>query len=102
MQADFISSSSPLNGKSNLQKVSCQTVTCLQTNYMCSGNTINSWWPGSQKQSSLRRELVRKLTQVLTELKGGMDWFCWAEKKGEERREGKEEEGREGRGEGRG
>lgn len=67
---------------------------------MCSGNTINSGWPGSQKQSSLRRELVCKLTQVLTELKGGMDWFCWAEKKGEERREGKEEEGREGRGEG--
>ena len=54
----FISSSSPLNGKSNLQKVSCQTVMCLQSNYMFSGNTINSWWPGSQKQRSLRRELV--------------------------------------------
>ena len=56
----FISSSSPLNGKSNLQKVSCQTVMCLQSNYMFSGNTINSWWPGSQKQRSLRRELVCK------------------------------------------
>ena len=41
-----------------------------------------------------------QITQVLTELKGGMDWFCWAKKKTEERREGKEEEVREGRGEG--
>ena len=22
-----------------------------------------------------------QITQVLTELKGGMDWFCWAKKK---------------------
>ena len=41
-----------------------------------------------------------QITQVLTELKGGMDWFCWAKKKTDERREGKEEEVREGRGEG--
>ena len=41
-----------------------------------------------------------QITQVLTELKGGIDWFCWAKKKREERREGKEKKGREGRGEG--
>ena len=72
---------------------------CLQSNYMFSGNTINSWWPGSQKQVPEKRAGML-VTQVLTELKGGMDCFCWAKKKGEERREGKEEEGREGRGEG--
>lgn len=86
-----------LNGKSNLQKVSCQTVTCLKL-IICALGIPLLYRCGWQPEAEFpERELVRKLTQVLTELKGGMDWFCWAErgKRGEKgrRRRGRREGG---------
>lgn len=101
VQADFISSSSPLNGKSNLQKGVVRLWRASKL-IICASGIPTPGGLAARSRVPLRRELVGKLTQVLTELKGGWTGSGWAEKKGEERREGKEEEGREGRGEGRG